>query len=728
VKHFFEKIFPLLLIFIVSVFAFRQIAFFQNTFKYDFIEQCFPLHYYISECIKSGFFPLWNPYLNIGYPIHADPLSGIYYPITWLTSTVFGYNIYSMSFEFILHIFLAGVGMYYLSGVLKFEKLICLLTSISFMLCGVFIGNAQHYPIIISGTWIPFVIAAAIQLSEKTIFRNAIKLAFFSFLLFSGGYPAFYFILFYFILIFIIYKTVIHIYKKEYKIIFKTYIFYLLAVLIFTLLSAGLIVSIYESLPYITRSNGVDLEKALYCPFSPKCFISFVLPFASVKEEIYNETDLSMSNGYFGIFIFLFFLISIFYKKPSLIWLFLIFGFFSLIAAVGDYLPVRTFLYKYIPLMNMFRFPSLFRLFAIIGFIISAGWYLNELFIKQNIYKLKILKYSWGILILGLLFVIIFCSTGNDLDLIYFVRRTLLKFSAGTDINQHIVFQSLIQIFFILIFIIFSIILKNSKKIFVLLTVLVASELIVSTQLNSAYTVFNDESDLKEISKNMRKFPHGFPLPNNNFVIKNSDTTSTYVFPFWKNRNIFWKQIASDGYNPFQLKTNTDLQDNYSDFYFSFLSNKPVFLSSNIHSDDSLKEYRQKKYLKSDQVFFSNNDYELIKKTKTSHSSEDTAFIYYFSPNKISVSVCSAQPQVLVLLQNNYSGWHAYVNGKESKIITANHSIISLLIPEGTNKIIFEYKPKNVILCSFISIFSLIITLFYFALSKIFLLLKKRYC
>lgn len=685
-------------------------------------EQYFPWRYFISECINNGFLPLWNPYQNIGFPIHADPQSSVWYPLTWFISIIFGYNIYSISFDFILHIFLAGVGMYYLSCVLKFEKTTCLITSISYMLCGVFIGNAQHYTIIIAGAWIPFVIAAAIQLSEKTVFGNTMKLAFFSFMLFSGGYPAFCFILFYFILIFIIYKTFIHIYKKEYKIIFRTYVFYLLAVLIFALLSAGLIVSVYESLPYITRSNGVDLKAALFCPFSPKCFISFMLPFASVKEEIFKETDLSMSNGYFGIFTFLFFLISIFYKKPSLIWLFLIFGFFSLSAAVGDYLPARAFLYKHVPLMNMFRFPSLFRLFAITGFIISAGWYLNELFLKQTINQSKVLKYSPGILILIFLIAIIFFSAGNNLDLVYFVRKTLLKFSAGTDINQHIVFQSSIQILFLLIFIISIFTLKNQKKIFVLLTVLVASELIVSAQLNSAYTVFNDESDIKELNKNMRQFPHGFPLPNNNFVVKNSDTTSAYIYPLCRNKNIFWKQIASDGYDPFQLKSNADLQDNYSDLYFSSLSNKPVFLTSNIYSDDSLKEFREKKYLKSNQVFFSNNDYESIKKTKTSHSSTDTAFIDYFSPNKISISVSSAQPQILVLLQNNYNNWHAYVNGKECKIKTANHTLISVLIPGGKNNVIFEYKPKSVIACFCISIFSLIITLLYF----IFSLLRKE--
>ena len=39
-------------------------------------------------------------------------------------------------------------------------------------------------------------------------------------------------------------------------------------------------------------------------------------------------------------------------------------------ASVGSALPFRSFLYKWIPFMNLFSYPSIFRIFFIIGFLL----------------------------------------------------------------------------------------------------------------------------------------------------------------------------------------------------------------------------------------------------------------------------------------------------------------------------------------------------------------------
>jgi uncharacterized membrane protein YciS (DUF1049 family) len=84
-----------------------------------------------------------------------------------------------------------------------------------------------------------------------------------------------------------------------------------------------------------------------------------------------------MRNGYFGLLPLLFFILGIFAKKPQEISILFYFGIFSLLASVGEYLPVRAFLFHYVPMMNVFRFPSVFRLFFIIGALLTGIYFLK---------------------------------------------------------------------------------------------------------------------------------------------------------------------------------------------------------------------------------------------------------------------------------------------------------------------------------------------------------------
>jgi len=59
---------------------------------------------------------------------------------------------------------------------------------------------------------------------------------------------------------------------------------------------------------------------------------------------------------------------------------------------MGGALPVRTFLYKWVPLMNAFRFPSIFRVFFIIGFLLIAAWSFKALKSNYAVNKKKLIR------------------------------------------------------------------------------------------------------------------------------------------------------------------------------------------------------------------------------------------------------------------------------------------------------------------------------------------------
>src|SRR3990172_7237304 len=115
----FSRFIYIFLLFAISALAFWQITFFVHPVKFDMIDFHYPWRYFIGECLQNGKFPLWNPYQDLGLPIHADPSSGVWYPFVWGIGYFLGYNVYTIGLEFWFHVFIAGIGFYKLAKTLK---------------------------------------------------------------------------------------------------------------------------------------------------------------------------------------------------------------------------------------------------------------------------------------------------------------------------------------------------------------------------------------------------------------------------------------------------------------------------------------------------------------------------------------------------------------------------------------------------------------------------------
>lgn len=69
----------------------------------------------------------------------------------------------------------------------------------------------------------------------------------------------------------------------------------------------------------------------------------------------------------------------------------------------------------------------------------------------------------------------------------------------------------------------------------------------------------------------------------------------------------------------------------------------------------------------------------------------------------VAVRTSSDGSAVLVLTDAFYPGWKAYVDGREKKIIRANHFYRAIEVPEGEHRVVFKYEPFSVILGMLIS-------------------------
>lgn len=702
---FFRKYLPFVLLLLIAFAGYWQIAWMQYCLKYDMMDQAYQWRYFVGECLQNGFLPLWNPYQNLGYPMHADPQGTAWYPVTWLIGFFGGYNPFSLSFDFILHVFFAGTGMYALGKKLGFQQWIAFMVSVAFMLSGFFIGNAQHFSWIASGTWIPFILAFFIDLNKNKKRISAGLTGFFMFMLVTGGYPAFVIITGYLILTLIIWFVLNEYRMKGRKAAWLMVRLNLLWIGFAIALSAVYIISILNVIPFIHRTEGLDYSIIVFNPFSPQCMLSFITPFATVRDPGFFDTDISMANGYFGIILLIMFIYSLFVKKPVVFRIFFWFGMVSLLAAMGGYLPVRKVLYDYVPFMNLFRFPSLLRYFALLSFIVMAGFSFNKLIREGR--RFTALKAVTGV-ILGILCLALFITWFrlrgiNDLQPV-----TLFTENTSASWFQHFYLQLFIQIVLVTLLLLSFFIFKR-KTLFYYIIFISVMDLFIAAQLNAPFSVYSEKYTTRDVYEHTRLFSPSFPVPSRKPVIENTDKRSGISYgPLWKNLSIFRKEIAHDGYNPFLIYRYDSIRDSMPEFHRYLLSNPPAFLARQIRSIDSLGgDLHNNKRLVSGEAYLINQDFQDVNKFEEISNPEDTLWFRFFSPNRMIFTTHTANYRMLILLQNYYRGWHVKIDDHPANLYISDMTLLSTFVPPGTHTVSFIFRPLAVIIGLMITIVAL---------------------
>jgi hypothetical protein len=206
--------------------------------------------------------------------------------------------------------------------------------------------------------------------------KHILLTSFFLALFITGASPAYTIILAYIIVGMFIYHLIIS--RKALLDLKKITLggFSILFVLI--LLILPYINSFIDFSPYFNRIDKLAYNAFLLDnPFTPISYISFLFPYSVVaKTELFNITDLSLRNGYFGLLGFICFVFAFLSKfnRPKIILIICLFT--SLLLAAGD----ETFIFKILynlPGFGVFRHPSMFRAFTIFCALLLAGFELK---------------------------------------------------------------------------------------------------------------------------------------------------------------------------------------------------------------------------------------------------------------------------------------------------------------------------------------------------------------
>ncbi len=341
----------------------------------DLTSYFIPPRFFLTESLKQGDFPLWNPYQFTGTPFLANPQNGALYPFHIL----FLFLPFDIAFNaiIILHFFLGGLFTSLFVKDLKVRTTGALLSGLIFMLGGYLLSVHSLLTILLSVIWTPLIMLFFRRAMDQPGLWNELLYTLFIALSFLGGgieivYGNF-FVLLWMIFFPISFQSIFPVQHRFPNIFLK--IRSLGMVAFFSLmLSALQLFPFLELWVHSIRGQGISYAEATLWSFAPKDFLLFFLPdaygyFLDMKK--YWVTQCWLKTMYTGGLPFL--LTFFFFLYGDQRKLFLSLMGLSLFLAFGQYNPLYPFLYQYVPFLNGIRYPVKFLYLFILCLAITSG-------------------------------------------------------------------------------------------------------------------------------------------------------------------------------------------------------------------------------------------------------------------------------------------------------------------------------------------------------------------
>ncbi len=353
------------------------------------ILQFHPWREFAIATLKSGEWPLWNPWVGMGAPLAANYQSALFYPPHLLYGffSVFGEGAlaWSQGLMVLLHLWLAGLGMVALARSLGLGELAQAISGLAFALSGYLVARAGFLSIIATAAWLPWIFWALHGIAQGPPARRTrfflwlvlvvglqllaghAQTAWYSlaaggaFALFSGAAagPA-----------------------RRVAAALQMAGIYLTAGVFAALLAAIQLLPTFELLQNSARAAGADLDFVMTYSFWPWRFLTLAAPgmFGSPAAGNYWGYGNYWEDAvYIGLLPLVLAGTALFLAsrqksaRPLVVFL-------GGLAAVGFVLglgkntPVFPWLYQNIPTFDMFQAPTRYTLWAVFSLALLAGW------------------------------------------------------------------------------------------------------------------------------------------------------------------------------------------------------------------------------------------------------------------------------------------------------------------------------------------------------------------
>lgn len=517
--------------------------------KWDLTGMWLPWRFFVTESLKEGHWPLWNAYTNLGFPQMGDP--GTWYPVSWLIGALHRYDMAAAHAEFLLHTWIAGLGMSVLAQTLGRSRTAGLVVGVAYMLSGFFVGNAQHLGWLVSAAWLPWAATAFVQTRHTSGWLNPVALGGALFLLLSGGYPGLFICTAYLLTAWGLWYSGRLALGRDWATARQWLLRLALGAGVFLACSAVVLAASFELSPHLVRGGGLRFDNAswgtLNGSFPPKALISMLFPFAVAANEvaIWGE-DFSLLNVYFGL-VPLVLAVWVGFRRgtPVQVRLWGVVAVLAMLTAMANQFPLRRWLYDVVPFMDQFRFPAIFRLFAVLGLLLMAAYAL-DLLRQQRPRRVGLWLIFSG---LGLAVVATWLTHGHLPPF----SLSWDEFLQATPVRERIGIQAALQALVLLAAGAWGLLAK--KHLFPVLAVLLCLDLVVAVRLN-LYATVAEARPTAPTNAAIGLLPYAFPLPANDRPIGTITEGELQGALPGLNANLgtLHRLPGSDGGSPYALK------------------------------------------------------------------------------------------------------------------------------------------------------------------------------
>jgi hypothetical protein len=358
-----------------------------NAIHWGMKEFMYPRLIFNSDSIRSGTWPIWNPYPFGGYPWAANFQSGLFHPLNNLIILTVGYSAEVLQLQLILILFIAGIAMYFCGREFSLGHPAAVLAAASFVGCGFFVGQASYFPQINTLAVFPFCFLFTNRVVRKPgITALSLGSASIAVMIFSGFPTMVFFMggfsfLFGLLKIFFIDETSAADSRRK-----LIYLIGLFAVAL--LLSAVVLIPAVESFGFLTRTSEVGradwAEVVLGKSFSAHNLLSLPFPFLGLYSLSGHGLWIEFRNcgiGLVGFFLALYFLV---FTAGRLKWSLLFLSVAALILSLGFTTPIYAIFYRYLLPVRLVSHPAMdFRAIFLFFLCLSSGLGL-EGFLKRR--------------------------------------------------------------------------------------------------------------------------------------------------------------------------------------------------------------------------------------------------------------------------------------------------------------------------------------------------------
>lgn len=727
----------------------------------DVIRQLFPYKSFIGDSFKSHELPLWNPYNGAGMPFLATMHVGILTPfnvVFILFPDFLGWNVYVM-----LQLFLLSLFTYLYARKIGLPTTASLFTAFSFTFSGFVIARlilAEYLYVI--GT-LPLFLYLIESFRQNPYSKKTLLIPFVGALMIFSGHPH--------MIFYVLITTIVYI---LWRINSKRGILFL-----FSLIGIGVGIAMIQIIPTIELFLHGNLNQASSSFIFSKSLlpiqhlITLFVPNYFGNQATYNYwgsgdyIETIVSIGMIPCFFAYLTIPNAFsiLKKRSIETFFFFAIILSIILSLDSILT--HFVFKIpIPIFST-GVPS--RIFLITTFSISilAGCGFKKLLDQEN-FKPLLYKGVFFFLAMFMLTVatVLFYALGISCEnssvpqcRLVAVRNSFLEFSLFSVCFFLCFFYNargknflIKSIPFIILVVIFLTGIYNSTKTLPFSsreTILPLTPLLIELQEKSEARVFGfDEANIKTDFATYFKFydPNYYePLYNKRYgeLVSYANTGS------FKNLLRSDVEIVKEASVSADLEKRRNRLFNILNVKYFIFSKKHTPSSANIEiwkdknwyltknestlpraylvrsyeiinqQEEILQRLFDSSFNESQTVILEKRPNNTItpQKSMDAKNPNIVTFIKY-KPNEVVVSTKNDENSLLVLSDNYYPGWKAYVNGKDEEILRANYTFRAIAVPKGENTVKFIYEPDSLNLGIAITIIFICIYCTIFIFSK----------